>query len=46
MQSRHTRETRHTTRRPERPSLNPYTIDEIAPTLSDIRAARSGRRTH
>ena len=30
--------------RSERPSLNPYMVDDVAPTLSEIREARSHQR--
>ncbi len=33
--------TRRTTRRTPRPGLDPYFIDEVAFTLSDIRRARA-----
>ena len=29
------------TQRRDRPSLNPYLIDEVAPTLAEIREARA-----
>ena len=32
------------TARSGRPSLNPYFLDEFAPTLGEIRRARSGER--
>ena len=31
------------TARSGRPSLNPYFLDDVAPTLAEIRRARSGR---
>ena len=34
-------EPRRTNPRTGRPSLNPYVLDEIAPTLGEIRRARS-----
>ena len=32
------------THRRDRPFLNPYVLDDIAPTLSEIREARSNHR--
>jgi hypothetical protein len=30
--------------RPQQPSLSPYMLDDVAPTLLEIRAARSDQR--
>ena len=39
-----THESLRSASRAGRPSLNPYVLDEIAPTLAEIRAARSDHR--
>jgi hypothetical protein len=44
MQKAKTHKPSRTTLRNGRPSLSPYMLDDVAPTLAEIRAARSGPR--
>ena len=40
----HSFKPRRTSPRAGRPSLSPYVLDEIAPTLAEIRRARDGQQ--